>query len=59
MLIMYAVISQHTLFCVWCHNNYVGGLELEGVEVRVEINDRDKTDVKDLIPKQVSETYTV
>lgn len=32
-----------------------GGLELEGVEVRVQIDDKDKTKVEDLIPKQVGE----
>lgn len=34
---------------------YVGGLELEGVEIRVHISDKgkDNVEVKDLIPKQV------
>ena len=31
-----------------------GGLELEGVEIRVAINDKDETKVEDLLPKQVS-----
>ena len=30
-----------------------GGLELEGVEVRVQLNDKDRTEIEDLIPKQV------
>ncbi len=35
----------------------LGGLELEGVEVRVQINDKNKTEVDDLIPKQVTAMY--
>lgn len=34
-----------------------GGLELEGIEVRVEISDKDKTKVEDLIPKQPLEMH--
>ena len=30
-----------------------GALELEGVEVRVQLSDKDSAEVEDLIPKQV------
>jgi len=32
---------------------FPGGLELEGVEVRVSVDSKDKTKVNDLLPKQV------
>ncbi len=31
----------------------IGGLELEGVEVRVAMDDKDRTKVEALLPKQV------
>ena len=32
---------------------HLGGLDLEGVEVKVEVDVKDKTKVDDLIPKKV------
>lgn len=37
---------------------YLGGLELEGVEVRVQISDQSQTKVEELIPKQVTYMHT-
>ena len=48
---LYACCMHGVCYCYIC--GCIGGLELEGVEVRVEINDKDRTKVEDLIPKQV------
>lgn len=41
--------SNCIILCV----KHTGGLELEGVEVKIQLDDQNKADIKDLIPKQV------
>ena len=35
------------------YSSLTGALELEGVEVRVQLSDKDSSVIEDLIPKQV------
>ncbi len=44
---LFPVVVVVVIVCV------IGGLELEGVEVRVAMDDKDRTKVDALLPKQV------